>query len=221
VINIIQKNLYENGCFNPLFFENIKEQINEYHPDIVVINTDGELERGTFFHHEFLKTYMKGYYLLDHEKLTGIGDHEALRMSIYVRDDVQDVNTVNLNRRFLVNYDTFTCYNTKNNGKALVKFVKTKYGIMAFMGYQIPKGFNDVEHCYEQMQTNLLHSGKISYSFMMGNVSTTNIEQMEAVEWHNVSHNIETLYFNTVYNDPMTKEHQGIMGVYELVKVNI
>src|SRR5579862_8451752 len=50
-------------CYNPLFFEEIRGDIFFNKPDIVVITTENETEKGTYFHAEFLPRKMatEGY----------------------------------------------------------------------------------------------------------------------------------------------------------------
>lgn len=167
-------------CYSPTFFTQVYDKIKEESPDIVVIHTEGDLEKGTFFHHQFLKDHMKHYYLLDNDKVTGIGtinDPEALRMSIYVRNDT-NVTLDNINATlFYKNNKTncsFTINGTKVTSKAIVKFVSTPYGVIAFMGLQFPHEYTEKERneCFNIMTNKLLASNKISYIFIMGDFSS-------------------------------------------------
>lgn len=184
----------DTSCYSPEFFKqiydtkNINSKVQEEQPEIVVINTEGDVENGTFFHYEFLKTHMHKYTLLDNEKITGIGDKEALRMSIYVRNDVaEQMNIINLNKGLFRNNNVSSCsakinkqvgnkapFVFENKSKALVKFVETKYGIIAFMGLQFPHDFDSERknECLSKFTDDLLNNKQISYIFIMGDFAT-------------------------------------------------
>lgn len=96
-------------CLAPDFFADIGSRIEENQPMIVVFTTQEEAENETYFHADFLPAKMRElqYTQYYREKLKKVGTHvllkktsqayptgkpgkTALRMSIYVRDDLFD-----------------------------------------------------------------------------------------------------------------------------------
>ena len=93
---LIRKSFFKiiNGgdCYNPMFFEAIKDRIITHSPDIVTIVTEHESVSETYFHSDFLPHNMKplGYILLIRDKEAEdslIIQSYALRMSIYIKDN--------------------------------------------------------------------------------------------------------------------------------------
>ncbi len=176
-----RKKLFTNSpCYNPLFFEQIKNHIINDNPDIVAINNEGDLESQTFFHYQFLRTEMKKlrYILLDNSKVSDIGvNHDTMRLSIYMRDDV-DVALTHINRGVFSYHEEATCktkvYNTngkivESKAKAIVKYVDSAIGIIAFMAVQMPHEYqlNQVDDCLMNIKNKLLKNN-ISYVFILG-----------------------------------------------------
>lgn len=174
----------ESPCFSPSFFTQIYDKIKLESPDIVVINTEGDLEKGTFFHHEFLKTHMNHYYLLDNDKITGIANNEALRISIYVRNDMKNVKLINLNFSLFFNNNIATCKIGSKVSKSIVRFVNTDYGIFAFMGLQFPHSYTQIQRndCFKTMTQKLLSNNKISYVFIMGDFSAGSHDEISLLD---------------------------------------
>jgi hypothetical protein len=191
----------DDDCYNPLFFQNIKDQILFYAPDLVAITTEGDLETGTFFHSEFLPHYFKnmGYRLLTNKKQNHIGNHETLRLSIYVRNDVT-ASLSHLNRTFFSYGETAECqvivpkkwhgkvYNAEYISKSLVQFVDTKDGVIAFVAINLLHSYNNlnIADCLNKMLTKLLANPKISFIFLMGDFSyphvTTDLNQAHQIK---------------------------------------
>lgn len=258
-------------CYSPTFFTQIYQKIKEESPDIVVINTEGDLEKGTFFHQQFLKDHMKHYYLLANDKINGINTEqnpESLRMSIYIRHDM-NASLDNVNATLFYKNDRTNSYITKDGvkitSKSMVKFVSTQYGLFAFMGLQFPHDFpkQNRQDAFTMMTNQLLKSNKIAYVFIMGDFaseqdeyntldsrpnyklqqineafrSETDVTKLiyETQAWHDrilyntvgpTSYDIVCTYYDNVFGFPMLNkntrsQHLGIMGVYELDKVQI
>ena len=181
--NLVQKRtrfFQSSPCYSPTFFTQIYNKIKEESPDIVVINTEGDLEKGTFFHAQFLKDHMKHYYLLDNDKINGINtssDSNSLRMSIYVRHGVSAYMD-NVNASLFYKNDRTNSYIIKDGikitSKSLVKFVNTSFGVFAFMGLEFPHTFarENRQQAFDMMTKTLLKSNKISYVFIMGDFAS-------------------------------------------------
>lgn len=172
--------LKDTKCYNPLFFDEIKEHIIDDNPEIVAINNEGDLESGTFFHYQFLRREMEKlrYNLLNNSKISNIGiNNDTMRLSIYVRDDV-NVSLTHINRGLFSYNEETTCKTkvyTKNGkvtvsqAKAMVKYVDSAIGIIAFMSMQIPHEYTpeQTSQCLNNMKNKLLND-KISYVFILG-----------------------------------------------------
>jgi hypothetical protein len=188
-----KKFLSTDKCFNPLFFRNIEEQIISHNPFIVAISCEGDLEKGTFFHYEFLPKKMKNlnYFLLENDKVNNIGDagqNESMRLSIYLRNDIMDVGLVHINKSLLSYNETAECNKSHflrhdkkqksmiSKTKAIAKYVMTNAGVIAFTSIQIPDGTSpeNANTCIKKIKNDLLKSGKISYVFLMGDFSYPN-----------------------------------------------
>ena len=173
-----QKLWYQDECYNPLFFENIKTKIVDTIPDLVVISTEGDLESGTFFHSQFLRVQMKtlGYKLLNNSKVNNIGINDTLRLSIYSRNRNFSLEHIN-NSLFSYN-EEYTCYQKQTKtglkSKAIVKYVNTRIGIIAFMAIQMPHQYiqGQVNRCLQEMQNDLLND-QVSYIFILGDFNLT------------------------------------------------
>lgn len=183
-------------CYNPLFFTTIEENIKLNNPDIVAISSEGDLKKGTFFHSDFLPKKMINYYLLTNDKVNDIGSEETMRMSIYVRNDINDISLVN---QSFFKHDYSECILSKySKSKALVKYVKTYAGIIAFTSIQIPDNTSPVKanECLLKFQKDLLNS-KLSYIFLMGDFAYPSIK-IEGVDARSL--NIDTnLYDDFIY----------------------
>ena len=158
-------------CYNPLFFDQIENEIVKYQPDVVAISNEGDLKSGTFFHYQYLPAHMKrlNYYLLDNSKANDIGiNQDSLRLSIYARNDL-DLALTHINKSLFSYNENYSCGSTKNKAKAIVKYVETAIGIIAFMAVQMPHEYTSVEidKCLLNMQNKLLNK-KIAYTFILG-----------------------------------------------------
>lgn len=173
-------------CYNPSFFTTIKSNIIGDNPDIVTFTSEGDLEKGTFFHSEFLPNNMSElkYTLLENDKIT---NNETMRMSIYVRNDIIDVDLLHINKSLFSYNEHGECDMTiyrkaqflnqpikmipvKSTTKAIVKYVNTSAGIIAFTSIQIPHDStpDNINKCLQRIKKDLLSSGKISYIFLIG-----------------------------------------------------
>lgn len=219
----------DDECYNPLFFNDIKDQIVTSNPDIVAITTEGDVERGTFFHAEFLRRSMKGdqlnYNLLTNKKVNDIGYKQTLRMSIYIRYDVQ-ADLVHPNRSFIFNNEDARCniqfhnqrqvlnqidnkmaYTTKkissdHISKSFVQFVEYNNEVIAFVALELLHEYNEnnLNECLNKMLNKLVSSKQISYIFVMGDFSYVN--------------NIGDLYANQQYKLSALKDFTEGQGYY-------
>lgn len=158
------------------------------------MTSEGDLEKGTFFHSEFLPNQMKllNYKLLNNDKVNM--ENETMRMSIYVRNDT-DIELIHMNKSFFSYNEHTECDLTvlrkaqflnqpvkmipvKSKTKAIVKYVKTEAGIIAFTAIQIPHdtSINNVNQCLGKIKKELLGSPKISYEFLMGDFAYENLD---------------------------------------------
>ena len=213
-------NSYE--CYNPNFFMNIEQKIKEYNPNIVVFNNEGDLEKGTYFHYQFLPNYMKKleYSLLEKDKLNDIGfknDKESMRLSIYIRKDV-NVELVHINKTLFSYNENVECKKVYKNGivsktKALVKYVNTQEGLIAFLSVQIPHHtqLENIEKCLKKIKDELLKSGKISYVFMMGDFSYEHIKIENTEVLSNANENLSNDY-NLKYENLIDFEEGNYMN---------
>jgi len=155
-------------CYSPLFFESIKDEIIKNNPFIIAITNEGDLEKGTFFHYEFLPKEMNklNYVLLENDKVNNIDKNDSMRLSIYLRNDIDNVDLTHINKSLFGYNETTKCSKTK----AIAKYVQTPSGIIAFTSIQIPHDMlpNNVNSCLAKIKKDLLKSGKISYVFLMG-----------------------------------------------------
>ena len=84
------------------FFQPLKERINSYDPDILVIGFQEDRKPGSYFHSHLLPEEMPkiGYQLVNRNRLMGVGIttvkgikqadpfERGLRMSVYVKEDL-------------------------------------------------------------------------------------------------------------------------------------
>lgn len=186
-------------CYNPLFFITIKENIMSSNPDIVTFTSEGDLEKGTFFHSEFLPNNMSElkYTLLENDKIT---NNETMRMSIYVRNDIIDIDLLHINKSLFSYNEHGECDMTiyrkaqflnqpikmipvKSTTKAIVKYVNTSAGIIAFTSIQIPHDSTpeNINKCLQRIKKDLLSSGKISYIFLIGDFAYDNLNDNDFI----------------------------------------
>jgi hypothetical protein len=205
-----------NKCFNPIFFRKIEEQIITQNPFIVAISTEGDLEKGTFFHYEYLPKYMKNlnYFLLENDKVNNIGDagqNDSMRLSIYLRNDIMDVGLVHINKSLFSYNETAECNKSHflrhdkkqksiiSKTKAIAKYVITPAGVIAFASIQIPDGTSpeNANTCIKKIKNDLLKSGKISYVFLMGDFTYPNTYDNDN----------EFIYDADFYEDPLAVKY--------------
>src|SRR5437870_2559584 len=96
------RGLFKSNCLAPDFFEDIRAMIDNKKPNLVVMSTQNEDSKDTYFHSNFLPNQMPeiSYTLLKRDKLDDVGEinpnpkvklptgpqsGSALRISIYVR----------------------------------------------------------------------------------------------------------------------------------------
>jgi hypothetical protein len=130
-------------CISPNFYEGIRGKILKNNPSVVVLSTQKEAEKGTYFHSDFLPNAMGeiNYGLLKREKIVGEGS--SLRMSIYVRYDIFDIikaETSPADKFFGDNGQVnVSCKIGNRYSKAIAAYVwHPTYGKFAFISAYLP-----------------------------------------------------------------------------------
>jgi hypothetical protein len=147
----------------PDFFEELRSRIRNQQPSLVVISTQDEDAKGTYFHSELLPGMLPeiGYALLKRKSLDGIGEAasgvilpgiptgeprgSALRISIYARDDIlPDLQGDERRLDNLLGDDgqiVSTCEQPTHKSGAIASYVwHPTYGHFAFIAMHIPVG---------------------------------------------------------------------------------
>jgi len=189
---------YTTPCYNPLFFDEIENEIIKYLPriKILVFFTEGDLESGTWFHSDFLPNkFAKGlkyplqpgqtgegpqlrFGLLSRDKFSGQSYNNkktVMRMSIYIAFNDNDTKVVELNKGYVFNDNTLDCninYQSQNyveSAKILALYTQSSLGTIAFIGVQYRENtLNEGRMCIKQLEEKFINNKNIDYVFIMG-----------------------------------------------------
>lgn len=160
-----------NSCYNPLFFDIIKDKIALHSPEIVVISTENDLSRGTYFHSNFLPENMStiNYKLLVRDK------YDGLRTSIYVKTTDTSTKSVKLSKSLLFTNNTYDCPKGGDGDGdtplALVLYINTPSGNFVFINIQISNGYSNTDICLNNIEDKFIKNKDINYVFLMGDFS--------------------------------------------------
>lgn len=155
-------------CLASDFFEEIRININDRHPSLVVMTTQDEDTKDTYFHSDLLPVSMSeiGYSLLKRDKLDKIGEMasgivprrvitgtpsgSALRMSIYA--DYNIIQGLKSEEKILDNFfgnngqAETTCDQGDRISGAIVSYVwHENYGKFAFIAAHLPSGITSLK----------------------------------------------------------------------------
>jgi len=153
-------------CVAPDFFEDIRSMINIRKPSIVVMTTQDEDVKYTYFHSELLPSSMPeiGYALLKRDKLKNVGEAasgvvpqklatgkpsgSALRMSIYANYNI--IRELRSEERYINKLFSkkshATCDQGDRKSGAIVSYVwHEKYGKFAFIAVDLPSGITSLK----------------------------------------------------------------------------
>ncbi len=185
-------------CYNPLFFDEIEKEIIKFSSSlqILVFLTEGDLENGTWFHSDFLPDKLANlniqsppgqsqniskFRLLSRDKYFGQPYGEVatiMRMSIYVTINDKDTKVIELSKGYLFNDNKLNCNaNSKiednfeyvENAKALVLYVQSSMGKIAFVGVQYSESNPDQGRvCIKQFENKFINNKGINHVFMLG-----------------------------------------------------
>lgn len=161
-----------NGCYNPLFFQTIYENILIHDPMICVFVTEGDPQSKTYFHSTFLPENMHYYKLIANDKTSN--DESTIRMSIYIKYDDEITKIIDLTDGWLFSNNHYECavnYGDRST-KALTFYLDTIYGIYAFIGVQVPDKSANGEICVESIDRKFVRNKDIDYVFMLGDFAT-------------------------------------------------
>ncbi len=229
------------SCYNPLFFNHIKQEINIHQPDIVVINHEGDLKSGTFFHYQYLRREMTKlkYKLLVSSKVNYIDVDDTMRLSIYIKNYL-DLQITHINRTLFSYNEEYTC----DTAKAMVKYIETGIGIIAFLAVQMPDSYTpeQIDQCVYNINKDLIKK-EVSYVFMMGDFNNQYFKSNPIFDYNEgkgdledyqhdrifyktnglVNYDLICLDYKTIYGFPMLHKgtHLGMLGIYEFIEVNI
>lgn len=154
-------------CIVPNFFENIRNEITTRNPGLVIMVTEEEDIKGSYFHSDVLQSSLPeiGYSLLKFDELDNVGETasgvhlnnvqtgdpsgSALRISIYGRNDTIDqvqMDEKRLNKFFGNNgQGELTCIQNEKRSGAIVSYIWHKvYGKFAFIATHLPSGKNSI-----------------------------------------------------------------------------
>lgn len=174
------------SCYNPLFFDQIQVQIQQYTPVLAVFLTENDPVTGSHFHSNFLPDKMKtlGYNLLERDKYVDQDATNSLRMSIFVRIDAISVSSVELSKGLIFNDNKFECSRTYLGApKALVLYVSTLFGKFAFIGVQVPRGYNDRTICESALTAKFISGKNLDSVFLMGDFANEYIVEKKDVNY--------------------------------------
>ena len=159
------------SCYNPLFFDQIQVQIEQFNPVLAVFLTENDPVTGSHFHSNFLPDKMKslGYKLLERDKYVDSDETNSLRMSIFVKLGAMSITGVELSKGLIFNDNKFECSRTYLGApKALVLYVSTLFGKFAFIGVQVPRGYNDRTICQTALEDKFIKNKNLDTVFLMG-----------------------------------------------------
>jgi len=167
-------------CYNPIFFDSILEEIERYDPAIVVITTENDPVNGSYFHSDFLPIMMKSiepydrtgeknYRLLIRDKYVDDDNTNALRMSIYVKQNNTTIRSVELSKGYIFNDNKDKCeVQYMGTAKGMALYLQTKLGTFAFVGIQIPHKYKDAGVCIKSMEDKFIEGKNLDSFFLMG-----------------------------------------------------
>ena len=171
-----------NNCITPDFFEEIRNAIKQTSPELVVMVTENEDTKGSYFHSDFLPNTMKeislansgGYTLLkantlddvgitdfgNDDIITGSPSGSSLRMSIYAQSDI--IDDVYIEEKSLSDifkkYKGIAAMKTEILGKAIgmiiTQVVHKLYGKFIFIGLHLSAlDDNQQDHTFDDYAT--------------------------------------------------------------------
>jgi hypothetical protein len=177
------------SCYNPLFFDQIQIQIEDFKPILAVFLTENDPVTGSHFHSNFLPDTMKtlGYKLLERDKYVDQDETNSLRMSIFVRLGAMSVNSVELSKGLIFNDNKFECSRSYLGApKALALYVSTLFGKFAFIGVQVPRGYNDRTICMSSLENKFVKDKNLDTIFIMGDFANEYIIEKKDITYANV-----------------------------------
>ena len=176
-------------CYNPLFFDQIQVQIQNFNPILAVFLTENDPVTGSHFHSNFLPDKMKnlGYKLLTRDKYVDQDSTNSLRMSIFVKLGAMSVNAVELSKGIIFNDNKFECARTYLGApKALALYVSTLFGKFAFIGVQVPRGYNDRTICESALTAKFVSNKNLDTIFIMGDFANEYIVEKKDITYVNM-----------------------------------
>ena len=156
---------------SPNFFKIIEEEILTIFPNIIAINTQNELNRGSYFHSDFLPSIMckLKYKLLIRDK--HISDIGTLRSSIYIQQSDNDTIPLELNKKLLQNDNKYD----NNQYFALTLYLQTYYGKVAFINmYNFaniidhPNNYQEKISIIDVLEDKFINNKNLDYVVMAG-----------------------------------------------------
>jgi hypothetical protein len=217
---------------SPFFFKSIENKILIGHPDIIILVTGGDLDRGTYFHSYFLPEIMNKlkYKSLVRDKNSKNNKMGTLRISIYIKLNDDTIKNIELNKKIISNNNIYTT----DNCTSLVLYIQTSIGIIAFIGiYTLDKNIIEIENKF-------LKDKRINYIFILGDLpNIENIENYEktsfpykiddffqhgCVYFHCKTNRIENIIYNIIKDENIgfkTKCNLGLLGFYRIITQEI
>jgi hypothetical protein len=204
------------SCYNPLFFDQIQVQIEQFNPILAVFLTENDPVTGSHFHSNFLPDKMKSlsYKLLERDKYVDSDETNSLRMSIFVKLGAISVTGVELSKGLIFNDNKFECNRTYLGApKALVLYVSTLFGKFAFIGVQVPRGYNDRTICTTALENKFIKDKNLDTIFIMGDFANEYIIKKEDITYAVVDklrkQSIIPGYREDLVDTPVTQESTG------------
>ena len=204
------------SCYNPLFFDQIQVQIQQFNPVLATFLTENDPVTGSHFHSNFLPDKMTslGYNLLERDKYVDQDQTNSLRMSIFVRKGAMSITGVELNKGLIFNDNKFECNRTYLGApKAIVLYVSTSFGKFAFIGVQVPRGYNDRTICMTALNNKFVNNKNLDTIFLMGDFANEYIIEKKDVTYATVDklrqQSIVSGYREDLVNLPQNQEPVG------------
>jgi len=217
---------------SPNFFKSIESKILIGHPNIIVIVTEGDLDKETYFHSHFLPDIMNKlkYRLLIRDKNSKNDKMGIVRMSIYIRYNDASIKNVQLNKKAMLNNNIYI----SNTCVSLVLYIQTLLGLIAFIGIcSLDKNIIEIENKF-------IKDKLIDYVFILGdlpNIKTLNnyersmdcyqtddFFQHGRVFFHYKTNRIENIVSSIIKDDNIgfkTKCNLGLLGFYYIITEDI
>ena len=174
------------SCYNPLFFDQIQIQIEKFNPILAVFLTENDPVTGSHFHSNFLPDKMKSlnYKLLERDKYVDSDETNSLRMSIFVKLGAMSVTGVELSKGLIFNDNKFECSRTYLGApKGLALYVSTLFGKFAFIGVQVPRGYNDRTICEAALTAKFVTGKNLDTIFIMGDFANEFIVEKKDITY--------------------------------------